>query len=112
MSISKIRPAKLRRFRRYSLTFIPQFSFTCRGTFAYPYPGRSTNRISGLISKKLISCVRPGVLLVRAKLLTPVSVLIALDLPVLERPVKATSEPKSEGQSLSEGALIRNLTLW
>lgn len=57
--------------------------------------------------KKLISCVRPGVLLVRASLLLSVSVLIALDFPAFERPAKATSEPDSAGHSLMLGALVK-----
>ena len=43
------------------------------------------------MSKKLIVWVRPGVLLVKARRLRPVSALIALDLPTLERPQKAIS---------------------
>ena len=37
-----------------------------------------------------------------------VSVLMALDLPALERPAKATSTPVSAGHSASEGALLKN----
>jgi hypothetical protein len=58
--------------------------------------------------KKLISCVHPGVLLVRASLLFWVSALIVLDLPALERPAKATSAPLSGGHCLRLGALVRN----
>ena len=62
--------------------------------------------------KKLISWVRPGVLLVRAVFRLWVSALMALDLPALERPAKATSRPESGGHSLMEGALLRNCTFW
>src|SRR5579859_3121241 len=42
-------------------------------------------------SKKLSCWVRPGVFDVRASVLRPVSALIRLDLPTLERPANATS---------------------
>src|SRR6476620_804337 len=42
-------------------------------------------------SKKISSWVRPGVCEVRASALRPVSALIRLDLPTLERPANATS---------------------
>ena len=45
------------------------------------------------MSKKLSSCVRPGVCEVRASVLRPVSALTRLDLPTLERPAKAISSP-------------------
>jgi hypothetical protein len=45
----------------------------------------------------MICWVRPGVLLVCARVLIPVITLIALDLPTLERPAKATSLPSSGG---------------
>ena len=41
-----------------------------------------------------------------------VKVLMALDLPALERPAKATSAPPSCGHSRIEGALVRNLAVW
>src|SRR5829696_4228453 len=44
-------------------------------------------------SKKLSSCVRPGVCEVRASVLRPVSALTRLDLPTFERPAKAISTP-------------------
>src|SRR5687767_382910 len=44
-------------------------------------------------------CVRPGVLLVRAKPLRPSSALMALDLPTLERPAKASSAGPGTGRS-------------
>ena len=43
--------------------------------------------------KKISSWVRPGVCEVRASALRPVSALIRLDLPTLERPAKAISMP-------------------
>ena len=61
-------------------------------------------------SKKLISWVRPGVLLVLASPRMRVSVFMALDLPAFERPAKATSQPLSAGHCLSEGALVKNVT--
>lgn len=47
--------------------------------------------------KKLMSCVQPGVLLVRASLLFRVSVFIADDLPAFDLPANATSAPSSGG---------------
>src|ERR1700722_7098839 len=41
--------------------------------------------------KKISSCVRPGVLEVRARLWRPVSALMSEDLPTFERPAKAIS---------------------
>jgi len=41
--------------------------------------------------KKLMSWVRPGVLLTKASRVCPARVLMALDLPALERPAKAIS---------------------
>ena len=52
--------------------------------------------------------MRPGVLLVLAKLGLRVSALMALDLPALERPAKATSEPISAGHSPTLLALVEN----
>ena len=69
----------------------PHFFLTDTGTLAYPYPSRSTNVISALISKKLISWVRPGVELVFTRRLRLTSVLIKLDLPTLGLP-KITAE--------------------
>src|SRR5262249_11822200 len=43
------------------------------------------------------SCVRPGMLEVRAKARRPLSALINDDLPILERPAKAISIPRGEG---------------
>ncbi|MNU06367.1 hypothetical protein D3C72_2515390 [compost metagenome] len=47
----------------------------------------------------LSSCVRPGVLEVRARLDVPQSALIRLDLPTLERPAKAISTLSIGGRS-------------
>src|SRR5215211_1915788 len=44
-----------------------------------------------LPAKKISSCVRPGVCEVRARLWRPVSALMRLDLPTLERPANAIS---------------------
>jgi hypothetical protein len=52
--------------------------------------------------------VAPGVLLVRTSFELLVSLLIALDLPALDHPAKATSAPLSGGHCLRLGALIRN----
>src|ERR1700712_3486900 len=54
-------------------------------------------------SKKISSCVRPGVCDVRASALRPVSALIRLDLPTLDRPAKATSMPAIGGNVSIEG---------
>ena len=58
--------------------------------------------------KKLIICVRPGVLLVFAKFRFPVKLLIALDLPAFDRPQKTTSDPESVGHSDNLVALVKN----
>src|SRR5271167_1569544 len=60
-------------------------------------------------SKKISSWVRPGVLEVRASALRPVSALIRLDLPTLERPAKATSTPTIGGNVSIEGDAQMNL---
>ena len=44
----------------------------------------------------------------RARPLTPVNVLIALDLPALDLPTNAISAPLSGGQCFSDGALMLN----
>lgn len=61
--------------------------------------------------KKLMSCVLPGVREVLASLLLPVRALIALDLPALLRPAKATSQPKSAGALLRALADCKNSVL-
>src|SRR6187431_2284357 len=53
-------------------------------------------------------CVRPGVLLVRARALRASSALMALDLPTLERPAKATSGGPTGGRSAGLAADKRN----
>src|SRR5712692_9835409 len=53
-------------------------------------------------------CVRPGVLLVRAKARRPTSALMALDLPTLERPAKAISGGPGGGRSATRAAARRN----
>src|SRR6185295_16368321 len=55
-------------------------------------------------SKKISSWVRPGVCEVRASALRPVSALIRLDLPTLERPANAISMPRMAGNTASEPA--------
>src|SRR5262249_10088033 len=57
-----------------------------------------------LVSKKISSCVRPGVCEVRASALRPVSALIRLDLPTLERPANAISMQRMAGKTASEPA--------
>src|SRR5689334_20056291 len=59
-------------------------------------------------SKKISSWVRPGVCEVRASALRPVSALIRLDLPTLERPAKATSTPDIGGSVSIEGEAQKN----
>src|SRR5436305_3984999 len=54
-------------------------------------------------SKKISSWVRPGVCEVRASALRPVSALIRLDLPTLDRPANATSMPCIGGSVSIEG---------
>jgi hypothetical protein len=48
----------------------------------------------------LISCVRPGVLEARASALRPVSALIRVDFPTLERPGKADLGPVGGGHAV------------
>src|SRR5690606_34133458 len=62
----------------------------------------------GAAPKKLISWVRPGVLLTRASLRAPVTALIALDLPEFERPTNATSGPSGRRKPLGSEALGTN----
>src|SRR2546430_7964087 len=59
-------------------------------------------------SKKISSWVRPGVCEVRASALRPVSALIRLDLPTLERPANATSMPAIGGKVSIEGEAQKN----
>ena len=58
--------------------------------------------------KKISSCVRPGVCDVRASARRPVSALIRLDLPTLERPAKAISTPRIGGSASTEPAAQAN----
>src|SRR5882724_13260542 len=58
--------------------------------------------------KKISSWVRPGVRDVRASALRPVSALIRLDLPTLERPAKAISVPRMGGRDSNELAAQMN----
>src|SRR5450631_4532347 len=70
----------------------------------------STSRMPALSgpSKKISSWVRPGVWEVRASALRPVSALIRLDLPTLERPANATSMPAIGGSVSIEGEAQKN----
>src|SRR6187200_2297454 len=70
----------------------------------------STSRKSALSGpwKKINSWVRPGVCEVRASALRPVSALIRLDLPTLERPANATSMPAIGGRVSIEGEAQMN----
>src|SRR3974377_142622 len=54
--------------------------------------------------KKINSWVRPGVREMRASALRPVSALIKLDLPTLERPANAISAPRIGGSDTAEAA--------
>src|SRR3954464_5246852 len=83
------------------------------GPWAYPYPGRSEKIISGSAfslpistAKKLIVCVRPGVLLTRASLV-PVRELSSEDLPTFDRPRKAISGAVGAGNCAGEAAEVR-----
>src|SRR3954467_11234910 len=66
----------------------------------------STRVRFGSAAKKISSWVRPGVCEVRARALRPVSALIRLDLPTLERPAKAISMPRILGSDSSELAAV------
>src|SRR4030042_6601958 len=70
-----------------------------RGTFAYPYPGRSTRESFPLIRKKLISCVRPGVELILARFFRLTNALINEDFPTLDFPAMANSGSPPLGYS-------------
>src|SRR5262245_35584495 len=59
-------------------------------------------------TKKISSRVRPGVLDVRARTRRPVSALIRLDLPTLERPANATSTPSIGGNEAIDPAAALN----
>src|SRR5579864_8084104 len=59
--------------------------------------------------KKISSWVRPGVREVRARFLRPVSALIRLDLPTLERPDSAISDPRIGGSDTAEPAAATKL---
>src|SRR5579885_2861780 len=54
--------------------------------------------------KKLICCVRPGILEVRASDFRLVSAFTRLDLPTFERPANAISRPRAGGSELTEPA--------
>src|ERR1700674_4175753 len=59
-------------------------------------------------SKKISSWVRPGVWEVRASALRPVSALIRLDFPTLERPANAISASVMAGRGAKDGAAAAN----
>src|SRR5687767_9636162 len=63
-------------------------------------------------TKKLSDCVRPGVLEVRARRDWPVSALISVDLPTLERPENATSGGPSGGKAATVGASVTKRQGW
>src|SRR3546814_7812656 len=67
----------------------------------------SRKRSGSPTSKKLSSCVRPGVLDVRASPLRLVSAFSSDDLPTLDRPAKATSFTAMSGRNLRSGADLR-----
>src|SRR5665213_3446810 len=58
--------------------------------------------------KKISSWVRPGVREMRARFLRPVSALIRLDLPTLERPASAISTPRIGGSETADPAAAVN----
>src|SRR5271167_1052602 len=95
----------------YRSTIGPHWRFISSGARAYPYPGKSTKQNDPLISKKLISWVRPGVELVRANPRTPSKLLIKLDLPTFDLPRKATSGRLVKGNCSGSTALLTNLVL-
>src|SRR5258708_20849731 len=68
----------------------------------------TSTRLEGGRAKKMSSCVRPGVCEVRASARRPVSALIRLDLPTLERPAKAISMPRIAGSAASAPAAAAN----
>ena len=64
----------------------------------------STSVSTGSPAKNISSWVRPGVRETRTSELRPVSALIRLDLPTLERPAKAISTPRILGSDSGEPA--------
>src|SRR6185436_10373109 len=72
----------------------------------------STSVSIGSAAKKIRSWVRPGVCEVRAKALRPVSALIRLDLPTLERPATAISTPRGGGNDSTEPAAVAKRHSW
>ena len=76
------------------------FFWTDLERFAKPYPGRSTKYHSLFIMKWLMSRVLPGVAEVLASPLWLQSMLMRLDLPTFERPMKAYSALLSLGHWL------------
>src|SRR6266700_3705947 len=62
-------------------------------------------------SKKISSWVRPGVCEVRASALRPVSALMRLDLPTLDRPATAISMSFIAGSDASELAAVTNCAI-
>jgi hypothetical protein len=63
------------------------------------------------IKKWFISIVLPGVAEVMANPFLPVSILIRLDLPTLERPIKAYSGFVPEGHFFTSVLLMTNVAL-
>ena len=68
----------------------------------------STRRALPPRSKKISSCVRPGVRDVRASDLRPVSALMSEDLPTFERPAKAISGGPIGGRPSERAAAKKN----
>src|SRR5206468_3843813 len=66
-----------------------------------PYPGRSASSAPERSRKKLICCVRPGVLLANASRVRFASTLIAVDLPAFDRPANAISGGPGGGNCAS-----------
>ena len=108
MSISSTKPFRQRRSYKYSAKCSCHCSLVARVLW------QSRNRVNppGVYRspqcKYIDELGAAGVLLVRASLPLLVRVLMALDLPALERPAKATSTPLSGGHWARVGALMRN----
>lgn len=85
---------------RNSSIIEPQRSLMRCGTFANPYPGKSTKTQLPSTSKKLMIWVRPGVELVLARFFRPTRLLIKLDLPTFDLPTNAIWGSSISGYSL------------
>ena len=98
MSINIKTPLRACLFAKYSPNNEPQSFILDCPDFAKPYPGRSKSLYPSSTSKKLISVVLPGVLLILASFLLSAKQFKALDFPAFDLPDNKTSNPISFGR--------------